>query len=317
MLQRLKSAILFCLISTLWEMGAPFGIHSLCFVVLFAKAFVVLGFQIPVSVTVRRLYPLTPYGYSLAARQGSFPNSLDLSYGNSDEFLDVMSAVVDDHAPLMGVRSIGVDYGLVRTGIASSAGCSPRPIGILTGPNRTSVCEQIVRICTIEQADQVIVGLPLSKSGEEEEQTFRTRAFAIELSGLVLQSIGPHCPILLWDERYTTKAAAIRMFGRSESTLPSPVDDQAACILLESFYDENGSGAEKVTLPPGEMERCKSLWLARQKKHLELLKAYEQEQDALLEAYKQEKRENRERNLEIERNSMGSKKRRKKRKKSR
>jgi putative holliday junction resolvase len=68
----------------------------------------------------------------------------------------------------------------------------------------------------------VVVGLPLSLSGADSEQTVETRAFA-EALGRELT-----IPVELYDERFTTRLAE-RSGGRASE------DSRAAAHLLESW----------------------------------------------------------------------------------
>ena len=182
---------------------------------------------------------------------------------------------------ILGLKSVGVDYGLVRTGIAVTVGYNPKPLEtIVVKPelqerleeekaekdrrkiddknsnrnatylgNKTYVSEQVVNIARREQADQIIVGLPLHSNGTEAEQTNITRIFAAELALHVLKGLGPDVPVYLWDERYTSKEAAARAHSRDPHRyLYGTLDAESASIILEHYYNSNGEGAERVNL---------------------------------------------------------------------
>jgi putative Holliday junction resolvase len=72
------------------------------------------------------------------------------------------------------------------------------------------------------------VGLPLSLSGGDSDQTRETRAFAERLG----QATG--LPVELYDERFTT-ALAQRMGGRASE------DSRAAAHLLEGWLAAHGA----------------------------------------------------------------------------
>jgi len=74
----------------------------------------------------------------------------------------------------------------------------------------------------------VVVGLPLSLSGSDSEQTERARAFAERLR------TGLDVPVELYDERLTTRLAA-RIGGRANE------DSRAAAHLLESWLATDGA----------------------------------------------------------------------------
>ena len=69
---------------------------------------------------------------------------------------------------------------------------------------------------------RVVVGLPLSLSGGDSEQTRETREFAALLERKL------PVPVELWDERFTTRLAE-RSGGRASE------DSRAAGHLLESW----------------------------------------------------------------------------------
>ncbi|GAX12231.1 putative holliday junction resolvase [Fistulifera solaris] len=175
---------------------------------------------------------------------------------DSDRFIDAAAAVTQSSCRLLGTKSIGVDYGLVKTGVAMTVGYEPKPITILRDLNRTQVVQNIVRIAQLERASQIVVGLPLHKNGTVAEQTNLTMDFCYELAACVLRELGPQVPIVLWDERYTSKAA-LALGGGSKSSLYGTLDDSAACIILDCYYkSEYSEDAQVVQLDPAIREEC-------------------------------------------------------------
>ena len=195
-------------------------------------------------------------------------------------FLDAMASSTDSSYKLLGTRTIGVDFGLVRTGIATSVGYKPKPLAILTDLNNTQVCHQVIKYALAEQASQIIVGLPLHKNGTVAEQTNITLVFAEELTSCVLCALGPTVRVILWDERYTSKEAAARAHAASpDRELYGTLDAEAACIILEHYFNENGQGALSVELD--ESKRQESLQMYAKKQAEEQLRisqiAYERD----------------------------------------
>jgi len=186
---------------------------------------------------------------------------------------------------LLGVKAIGVDYGLVRTGVAATVGYDPRPLTILSSLNETEAAKAVVQICRDEQAQRVVLGLPLHKNGTEAEQSNLTRAFGSYLSCAVYAEFGPNVPVYLWDERYTSKEAAARVRSRDPKAtdLYGELDADAACIILEHYYADGGMRrigddkterleAEIVPVPEAMKAACEAAWEA---KKVELEKAKE------------------------------------------
>jgi putative holliday junction resolvase len=181
-----------------------------------------------------------------------------------DHVLDAAAAVTQQSCELLGVKSVGVDYGLVRTGLAATVGYEPKPIGIVSHLNNTQVCQQVIRYCRLEQASQIVVGLPLHKNGTEAEQTNLTRIFAQQLAAVALQELGPDVPVYMWDERYTSKFAAARAHSQNpDRYLYGTLDADAACIILEHFYQNNGKGAHPVELEEDVKRACLEVWELR------------------------------------------------------
>jgi len=172
-----------------------------------------------------------------------------------NNIIEAAAAHTSSRSSLIGTKSIGVDYGLVRTGIAVTVGYEPKPLAILSDLNATELSLQIIKYVELEEASQIIVGLPLHKNGTEAEQTTLTRDFVQHLVVAISAHFGPDdgMPIYLWDERYTSKEAASRARAKNpRANLFKELDADAACIILEHYYNDNGVGAEKVLLPDNE-----------------------------------------------------------------
>jgi putative transcription antitermination factor YqgF len=173
---------------------------------------------------------------------------------SNDKFwINIGSVLTTESCPLLGIKSLGVDYGLSRTGLAMTVGYEPIPLGIITSHNVTEVCHTIVKYASTHQVQQIIVGLPLHKNGTIAEQTMITYNFTQQLVMMVVSYLGPNIKVLLFDERYTSKMAAAREHTKNPSSLLyGTLDATAACIILENYYDDHGVGAHLVTLPNNE-----------------------------------------------------------------
>eukprot|EP00586_Coscinodiscus_wailesii_P012053 CAMPEP_0172496372 /NCGR_PEP_ID=MMETSP1066-20121228/86166_1 /TAXON_ID=671091 /ORGANISM="Coscinodiscus wailesii, Strain CCMP2513" /LENGTH=276 /DNA_ID=CAMNT_0013268643 /DNA_START=83 /DNA_END=910 /DNA_ORIENTATION=+ len=178
--------------------------------------------------------------------------------------------VVEDTSPpetLSGVKSLGIDYGLVRTGLALSSGYAPHPLTVLintTNPysdndddadaNATAssssssslscdddIVPSIIKTCENEKVDQIVLGLPLHKNGTLSTQAEVTIAFATGLTCACYAKFGPEFKLLLWDERYTSKEAAARLSHSKKATKfygtqNVVLDAESACLILEHYY---------------------------------------------------------------------------------
>eukprot|EP00531_Pseudo-nitzschia_arenysensis_P010420 CAMPEP_0116119664 /NCGR_PEP_ID=MMETSP0329-20121206/2764_1 /TAXON_ID=697910 /ORGANISM="Pseudo-nitzschia arenysensis, Strain B593" /LENGTH=412 /DNA_ID=CAMNT_0003613385 /DNA_START=120 /DNA_END=1355 /DNA_ORIENTATION=- len=174
--------------------------------------------------------------------------------------------------PLLGVKSIGVDYGLVRTGVAVTIGYNPEALDVIVTDHpllredeaegmlvadiekeeekrlevqRARVTERVIELASRENADRIVVGLPLHKNGTEAPQSQLTRKFARNhLAIAALRNLGPGVSIYMCDERYTSKEAAARIRSNQPSRnnnddLYGLLDAESAKIILEQYYDDH------------------------------------------------------------------------------
>jgi putative pre-16S rRNA nuclease len=144
-----------------------------------------------------------------------------------------------------GVR-VGVDVGSVRVGVAT---CDPEAVlatPMETVPRGDGELDRLAVIVAGQAAVEVVVGLPVSLSGQEGRAAAAARDFARALAGRVAP-----CPVRLVDERLSTVAATrgMRESGISARRGRSAVDQAAAVVILQGALDaERGSGQ-----PPGEI----------------------------------------------------------------
>jgi putative Holliday junction resolvase len=126
------------------------------------------------------------------------------------------------------MRVLALDYGSARCGCALSdpTGTIATPIGMVPRPGTRRGLARIEELVREREVERVVVGLPLSLSGEDSEQTRETREFARTLSSRLGESV----PVELHDERFTT-----RMAQRMESTSTASEDSRAAAHMLESW----------------------------------------------------------------------------------
>ncbi|MHB1835876.1 MAG: Holliday junction resolvase RuvX [Solirubrobacteraceae bacterium] len=135
------------------------------------------------------------------------------------------------------MRVLALDYGSARCGCAVSdpTGTLATPLEPVSRPASRRGLAQLRELATRVGAERVVVGLPLSLSGGDSEQTREARAFARALERELPVDVE------LWDERLTTRLAA-RIGGRASE------DSRAAAHLLEGWLvrarTEAGGGPE-------------------------------------------------------------------------
>ena len=107
---------------------------------------------------------------------------------------------------------------------------------------------RIAQLCAERAAIEVVVGLPISLSGDEGPAARSVRHFATRLA----RKVAP-VPVRMVDERMTTAAAwrDMRASGVSERRGRPAIDQAAAVIILQGALD-----AERATgQPPGQILR--------------------------------------------------------------
>ncbi len=122
------------------------------------------------------------------------------------------------------MRILALDYGMARIGCAISD-----PTGTLATPIAAvepSEVADVARLVTEREVEKIVVGLPVSLSGQDSGQTELTRTFAADLAEAVA------VPVETWDERFTTRMAAQT---RRDTGAGAAEDSIAAAHLLESY----------------------------------------------------------------------------------
>lgn len=220
---------------------------------------------------------------------------------------------------MQGVKSIGVDFGLVRTGVAVTIGYAPCALTVLTALNENEAASSIVDYCHRERAAQVVLGLPLHKNGTISEQANITIDFGHCLACACYAKFGPDFKVYLWDERYTSKEATARLLSTSGGRESSKaIDSEAACIILEHFYKTNGKGAIRINVPENMIMDCERAWELQKGNNRRSLAAIIEQRDENLNSRKalMERAEEQERQMAKD-GTLGVRKKDKKKKKKR
>jgi len=132
-------------------------------------------------------------------------------------------------------RVLAIDFGSVRMGLAMSDALGLTAQGLPTLARTTNEADfaHIEQLTTEYEIARIIVGHPISHSGEETQMSRRAARFAEGLR----ERLG--LPVELWDERLTSREAdhVLRESGTSRRKQPGARDRVAAQILLQSFLD--------------------------------------------------------------------------------
>jgi putative Holliday junction resolvase len=121
------------------------------------------------------------------------------------------------------VKVLALDYGAARTGVAVSdpTGTLARPLRVIRHAASDEGMKELAELVRAEQAERVVIGLPLTLRGERGSQAEETERFAERLEAIL------DVPVERFDERFTTTLAGP---GGDE-------DARAAAHLLTSYLE--------------------------------------------------------------------------------
>jgi putative holliday junction resolvase len=122
------------------------------------------------------------------------------------------------------LKVLALDYGSARTGVAVSdpTGTVARPLEVVERADSDSGLERVLAIARREGVERIVVGLPMTLSGQRGSQAKETERFL----GRLRQATG--LPVESFDERFTTKLA-------QSGDARAPEDAVAAAHLLSSY----------------------------------------------------------------------------------
>ncbi len=138
------------------------------------------------------------------------------------------------------MRILGLDFGLRRIGVAISdpTGSMAQPLTVIEKQNEDIEIEKISHLIGEYGVGEVVVGLPISLTGQIGPQAQVVLEYVEKLKA----ELG--VPVKTWDERLTT-AVAERALAESEvkrGRKKEIVDKVAAAIILQSYIDSRKSG---------------------------------------------------------------------------
>ncbi len=131
-------------------------------------------------------------------------------------------------------RILAIDLGKARVGIALSdeLHLTAQPLEVIARSPKKKLLERLKTLVTHHNVGEIVVGLPLSLSGEDTPSTVDARQFAS-----LLENIFPSVDIVLWDERMTTTASESMLIdaGVSREKRKGVIDKIAAFFILDSY----------------------------------------------------------------------------------
>lgn len=138
---------------------------------------------------------------------------------------------------------LGFDYGQKRIGV--SVGTrelgTARPLGVVANTNGTPDWAEIDALVSQWQPALLVVGMPFTEDGDEQDITRHTRGFVQRLRSRT------NCDVFTCDERYSSLEAsdAIRQQRtsgqRNKRSTHADVDATAAAIILERWFAEQAA----------------------------------------------------------------------------
>ncbi len=130
------------------------------------------------------------------------------------------------------MRTLGIDYGSVRVGLALSD-----EIGMLAMPLETvenaRAFERILEVVAEKQVESIVVGMPRNMDGSYGPKAEEVRKFAERLKATVAIEIH------FWDERLTTKSVERMLIEAdvSRKRRKEVIDKLAAQQILQGYLD--------------------------------------------------------------------------------
>ena len=134
-------------------------------------------------------------------------------------------------------RTIGIDYGSARVGVAVSD-----PLGIFASPMETVPTAKIIEYLqkyavSGETISRFVLGYPLNLNGSHAQSAPEVDKFIVKL-----QKCFPDVPISLEDERFTSVLAHRAMIDggmkKSDRRDKNSVDKISAAIILQGYLDK-------------------------------------------------------------------------------
>lgn len=132
-------------------------------------------------------------------------------------------------------RLMGIDVGVVRTGLAVSdpLGILASGIGTFKAPGREALVKIVLEQAQKYSVDEFVVGNPINMNGTVGESSLRIQKFAAELE----RQSGK--PVHLFDERCTTMVAhqIMNLTDTRGKKRKDTVDTLSAQIILQNYMD--------------------------------------------------------------------------------
>jgi putative Holliday junction resolvase len=132
-------------------------------------------------------------------------------------------------------RLIGLDLGTKTIGVATSdvERRIASPLETIARIKFGKDAEKLLALCARQEAQAIVMGLPLNMDGSEGPRVQATRAFVRNLAPLT------DIPVVYWDERLSTAAVTRQLIDQdaSRARRAEVVDRMAAAYILQGVLD--------------------------------------------------------------------------------
>ncbi len=151
---------------------------------------------------------------------------------------------------------LAIDWGAARIGVAACDADAILCYPVETVPNTPAALSRIAALAAEHKPIEILIGLPVSLRGRDEQAANEMRGLAQRLA----RAVQP-VPVRLVDERLSTASAHRRLAqaGRNSRQRRGIVDQAAAVAILEGALDRERStsaaAGEKVTVDNRKGER--------------------------------------------------------------
>jgi putative Holliday junction resolvase len=137
-------------------------------------------------------------------------------------------------------KTLGLDYGSVRVGVALSDETGTIAFGRKIIENKPALFNQLLELIQKEDIIEIVIGYPLNLKGQKTPQTLEVEKFECDLKEFLLK-LDLNLKIVRWDERLTSKMAEASLLvsgmKKSRRQDKSNLDIISAALLLQSYLD--------------------------------------------------------------------------------
>lgn len=134
---------------------------------------------------------------------------------------------------------MGLDVGDRRVGVALSDAMQvlATPATLITRLSRDEDFQRLARLADERSVVGLVVGHPLNADGSAGPQARRTARYGHRLANALA------LPVVLWDEYGSSQEAARRLAEAGRHAKGTPLDAEAAAIILQDYLDARRASA--------------------------------------------------------------------------